>query len=151
MQRVKEPARQTEETFLIVRVGQIMYAIPSRHVQRVIRALEIHPIPHVPPEVLGLAGVGSEPVLVLDLSLMAGHGPFNPGERPLLVVIRADSGTAQRTVGLAVDDALKLETFEWDPDSAGEAGFTVRLMEAADREIYRVNLENVVFASLEGL
>ena len=127
-----------------------MYAIPSARVQRLIRALDIHPIPHAPAEVLGLAGVGSEPVLILDLALMAGYGTFSPGEHPMIVVVRAGPPDAEEAVGLAVDDAMRLEMLDGLPESDAEPGLVTRRMGADDRAIDFVNLEKMSFTIREG-
>ncbi len=150
MQGVEQVTRGGKESCLTVRLGSTLYAIPAGRVQRVIRALAIHPVPQAPSEVLGLAAVGSEPVLVLDLASLAGHGTFNPGEHPLIVVVRAGSGEHSRTVGLAVDDALQLVTFEWGGGDPGTTDSIVQAMQAGERDIYRVNLANIVFAEPAG-
>lgn len=151
MQRSRQASREARESFLIVRVGITVYAIPAARVRHVIRALDIHPVPHAPAEVLGLAGVGSEPVLILDLALMAGHGTLSSGDHPMIVVVRAGSREAEETVGLAVDDAMRLEMFDRSSGSDGERGLVTRREERDARVIHFVNLENVSFAIPRGL
>jgi hypothetical protein len=69
----------------------------------------------------------------------------------MIVVVRAGSREAEETVGLAVDDAMRLEMFDRSSGSDGERGLVTRREERDARVIHFVNLENVSFAIPRGL
>ena len=61
-------------------LGATTAAMPALAVRRVVRALELHPLPGAGEGLLGLFEFGGEPLAVLDLARLLG-GPAPPRRR----------------------------------------------------------------------
>lgn len=77
----------------------VSYAIEILLVREIIRPLEIVPIPHAPPAVLGVADHRGEVVPVLDMRTRFGLPREEPTRRTKWIVAQHE----QRLVGLVVD------------------------------------------------
>lgn len=102
--------------YLIVRVGTTLYGLPLGRVRRVLKSLDVHPLPGSAPTLLGLGQLGGEPVGVLDLGRLI--NPEAPATEPgVTVVARVGPEKTQETVALAIDSALEVVA----PDAASVA------------------------------
>lgn len=88
---------------LLVRLGELLCAIPRNHVVEVLRPLAIASFPDAPPGVMGVSVVRGVSIPVVDGRTLAGAGS---GELKRLVVLR----TGERHVGLAVESIVGLRT-----------------------------------------
>ncbi len=79
-------------------------ALEDRSLVRVLGALTVTPVPGAAPEVLGVAQVEGEPVIVVDLARLAGEIPAASASVPGGVQVRV--GDTGETVVLAVDEAV---------------------------------------------
>lgn len=87
--------------FVVFRLDQQRYALPLPVVERVVRAVEVTPLPHAPPIVLGIVNVHGEVVPVLNVRkrFLLPDRAVRPADAFLLV------RTAARTVAVVVDAA----------------------------------------------
>jgi len=112
---------------LVVRCGERRVALPGASLVRVVGATTVTPVPGSSPEVLGVAQVEGEPVLVLDLARMVGEIPAASASVPAGVQIRVGPADEDETVVLAVDEAegfVRLPTEAVEPAGEGEGPFT---------------------------
>ncbi len=93
---------------LLVRAGDQQCALPLERVRRVVRALQVHPLPGAAPELLGLAEYGGEPLPVLDLARLIAASPVGAGAAAVTVIVTAGPRGASELVGLAADAALDI-------------------------------------------
>ena len=117
---------------LLVRVGETTAAVPALAVRRVVRALELHPLPGAGDGLLGLSEFGGEPIAVLDLARLLGVASASTAAPPVTVVAWIGPRAERELVGLAVDEALEVASLDGAAVAAGEAllrGETVRLVD----------------------
>ncbi len=105
---------------LVVRCGAARCGLPAASVRRVLRALPLQPVPGAERKLLGLAQFGGEPLVVLDLLALLGGSVEQGGALPITVVVSVGPAEAAELVGLAVDEALEVVSF--DPASATPGG-----------------------------
>lgn len=113
-----KPSR-VETTALVVRVGEILHALPVAAIEEVLPALPIEPAPGAPPFVRGVVFVRGHLIPVIDAALRMGLGERRrPPEPPIVCLSRAG-----KLWGLEVDEALDL--VDWSRGvyaNAGEVG-----------------------------
>jgi purine-binding chemotaxis protein CheW len=80
-------------------VGDVQYAVDILRVREIITPLEIVPIPHAPPAVLGVSDHRGEVVPVLDVRKRFGLPPIERTRRTKWIVVEL----GERLVGLVVD------------------------------------------------
>ena len=117
---------------LLVRVGATTAAMPALAVRRVVRALELHPLPGAGEGLLGLSAFGGEPLAVLDLARLLGVTGAASSTAPVTVVAWIGPHYERDLVGLAVDEALEVASLDGETPAAGEArvrGVRVRLVD----------------------
>jgi len=93
---------------LLVQCAGQVCALPLARVRRVVRALQVSPLPGGAPELLGLAEFGGEPLPVLDLARLLGAGPSGATAHAVTVVAFAGPRDAAELLGLAADAALDI-------------------------------------------
>lgn len=110
---------QRYQRFLLVRAGGVSYAVPASQVRHLVRGLTCFPVPGSSPRLLGLAQFAGEPLAVLDLPALAEGGQARSGHWVTVILGRSgrDSWPA---IGLAVDEALRVEALDWDEPVAGQ-------------------------------
>ena len=107
MKRTRGEAPATER-YLLVQAGDRLCALPLARVRRVVRALQVCPLPGSAPELLGLAEYGGEPLPVLDLAALVGAEPGTSAALPVTVVVLAGPDAAAELAGLAADAAIDI-------------------------------------------
>jgi purine-binding chemotaxis protein CheW len=110
---------------LLVQTGDYVCALPLVRVQRVVRALTVHPLPGAAAELLGLAEFGGEPLPVLDLGRLVGAPPGANPAAPVTIVARVGPAPAEELAGLAADAALDIVELPLG-QLAGSGGALVR-------------------------
>jgi chemotaxis signal transduction protein len=107
-------AVQRDQRFLLVRAGGVCYGIAADQVRHLVRGLTCHPLPGSNPRLLGLAQFGGEPLAVLDLHALAEGGPALSGQWVTVILGRGDRDSWS-AIGLAVDEALRVEVLDRQP------------------------------------
>jgi purine-binding chemotaxis protein CheW len=89
----------SEESVLVVRLGETEFGLPIRDVREVLRAPPISRVPFPPPDVTGLIGVRGAVLPVLDLGLRLFR---RPARTPGAIVI-AQEPESLESIALLVD------------------------------------------------
>ncbi|WP_395408425.1 chemotaxis protein CheW [Pseudoduganella sp. UC29_106] len=92
--------RESSNLVLLCRSGQRLYALPLVHVQEIMRALPVDPVPAMPDFLLGLTLMRGAAVPVVDCARLVGAGPSAQGERYVALAL------GERRLALAVDDVV---------------------------------------------
>jgi len=107
-----------QRRFLLVRTGQARYALPLAAVRRVLRSLQIFPVPAAQPQLVGLAQWRGEPMPILDLAALVRETEPPPAADPTVVVVRVGPTEDRELVGLVVTE---VESVVKATPSLGEA------------------------------
>src|ERR1041385_6556931 len=81
------------------------YAVNVMSVRKIIRPMDISPVPCAPAEVLGVINWRGKIVPVVDLRIKFGFGAVDPADRPCIVIVeRSYRPGALNLPGLLVDE-----------------------------------------------
>jgi chemotaxis-related protein WspB len=107
--------------FLVFQLGKDWYGVDTHRVIRVLPLLECKSLPHAPEYVAGLMNLHGDSIPVLDLSLLAGHGPSAEryDTRIVLADYRARDGR-KHVLGLIVEHARRITRI--DPRQLKDSG-----------------------------
>lgn len=100
-----------ERQLVLFGVGTVVYGLPIERVREVVNPLEIIPLPHAPPSVVGVTDHRGEVVPVLDLRARFGLPPSDDADaRRRRKWIMVDVGDAQtpRPIAAVVDTVLNV-------------------------------------------
>ncbi|SFJ33796.1 chemotaxis protein CheW [Planctomicrobium piriforme] len=101
-------------TYLSVRIGSVLHAIPITAIAEILPALPIEPIVQCPPYVRGVVFVRGHLIPVLDGAARLQTPRVAATAEPNIVCLQVRN----RLVGLEVDEALELVQFEAGTDFA---------------------------------
>lgn len=92
------------EKYVVFRIEERQLALPLNAVERVIRAVEITPLPDAPEPVLGVINVRGQMVPVIDTRKWCSlpETGIDPGNQFII------ANTAKRTVALLVDEVIDI-------------------------------------------
>jgi purine-binding chemotaxis protein CheW len=133
------------ETWVLFVVDEQIYALEIGEVERIVRAVEVKPLPEPPPHVLGIVNVQGRVLPVIDLRLRFGHPTRDIRLEDHFIVAR----TPGISVILPVDAALgSVEVSDGSaPRGQGAGGRCLRKVAPLDVGlVYALDLERVVFA-----
>lgn len=104
----------TSSKLLVFRLGEQCYALPLARVERIVRAVEVTPLPGAPPLVLGVIDVGGSllPVFNLRRRFLLPEREVHPGDQFLI------ASTALRRIALVIDGAWGVVAFQ-EPEITG--------------------------------
>ena len=80
-------------------VGNVHYAIDIAHIREIVNPLVITPLPHSPPEVVGVADHRGEVVPIIDLRVRFGLTGSEPTRTTKWILVNSNRGL----IGLVVD------------------------------------------------
>ncbi len=135
------------EPYILFRVAETTYAVPSAQVQQVVMLEEVTRVPNAPDFVEGVVYVRGHVVPVVDL-----RARFNFERRPYdmrsrLVIVTLD----ERWVGMAVDEAREFCSLESDDiqpppqdDLAIRVDYVVGVLSQDDRLILVLDLRRLL-------
>jgi len=109
---VEKDGAQPLKHHLTVQVGPEHFAIPISKVRRLVRDIDVVPLPGAPAHLLGIINLHGDIITIYDLPGIFGYRS-DPGAHNHIVVMKGLAFEA----GLAVSDIGKL--VELDPDPAG--------------------------------
>lgn len=90
--------------FVVFRLDEQRYALPLGAVERIVRAVELTPLPNAPAIVLGIMNMAGRVLPVLNLRRRFGLPEREIGAADQLLIAR----TARRMVALVVDEAQEV-------------------------------------------
>ncbi|MCP4902500.1 MAG: chemotaxis protein CheW [bacterium] len=82
--------------------------MPLKCVRRVLPAVSVHPVPGAKAPLLGLAQLGSEPILVLDLEAVVSGKKQHVSHRSNILTVQIATANGPVTVGLSIDEAVEV-------------------------------------------
>jgi purine-binding chemotaxis protein CheW len=133
------------ETWVVFLVDEQKYALKMEEVERIIRAVEVKPLPQSPPHILGIVNMHGRIVPVVDLRLLL--------RRPRRDLRLEDHFVVARTPTLAailpVDAALgSLEVIDTSVETSegGRDRYIRKIVPVRNEVIYTLDLERLVFA-----
>lgn len=126
--------------YLMVRAGEDLCVLPLERVRRVVRDLQVVPLPGASAELKGLAEFGGEPLAVLDLTRVVGAARGANPQYPVTVVAVAGPRDHPELVGLSVDAALEVVEVEADAVVAGGEGIVRGDVAIADQPVRVISL-----------
>jgi purine-binding chemotaxis protein CheW len=133
------------ETWALFLIDEQTYALRIREVERIVRAVEVKPLPDSPPHIRGIVNIQGRVLPVVDLRLRFGRPTRDIRLEDHFVVAR----TRSLSVVLPVDAALG----SWEvsggstPDEDDIRAHCVTRAVPLDRDVmYVLDLERVVFA-----
>jgi chemotaxis signal transduction protein len=141
MENLAEDGGRVEATHLLVRAGEYVCALPLAAVQRVLRALPLHPLPGSAPELKGLAEFGGDPLPVLDLARLARAPQGANPPYPVTVIAWVGPPQERELVGLAADAALEVAYLAAASVVGGDGGLIAGEAVLAGQVVRVMNLE----------
>ena len=99
---VEEPADGAAESWVLFTVDDQIYALDLWEVERIVRAVEVKPLPEVPPYIRGVVDVRGRVLPVVDLRVRLGgkSRPISPEDHFII------GRTATHSVVIPVDSAV---------------------------------------------
>lgn len=133
--------RLSTGSHLLVQAGEYVCALPLISVRRVVRALQVHPLPGSAPELEGLSEFGGEPLPVLNLARMVNAAAGANPSYPVTIVVWAGPPESREVMGLAADAALEVADVPSSSVIVGDGGFLLGEAPIAGRVVRVINLE----------
>lgn len=107
-------AQQAASQYCTFLVDDLYFGIDVRHVQEVLRAQEVTPIPRAPEVMEGLINLRGQIVLAVDMRRRLGLPPRPAGAQPMNMVVRTEEGAASLLVD-EIGDVLEVEGESFEP------------------------------------
>jgi purine-binding chemotaxis protein CheW len=142
--REQPAAARALRELLVFELDGAPYALPIERVREIVRPRSFTPVPHVPPEVLGVISLRGEIVQVLDTRLRLGL-PSTPISRASRVIVM--SGEHGDVTGLlvdAVDAVLRVEESDLRPPTDSDGGLITALAPKGDAFVSLISPEHLV-------
>jgi chemotaxis signal transduction protein len=137
------PASQGVIRCVLLQAGDYLCALPLNQIRRVVRAVNIHPLPGAAPELLGLTESSGEPLPVLDLARLIGAPPGAHPAFPVTVIAWAGPPQSREVVGLACDAALHIVEVATDGVTPSGVGVVSGETTVGDTPVRVLNLERL--------
>ncbi|MEC7762577.1 MAG: chemotaxis protein CheW [Pseudomonadota bacterium] len=104
-----------QETVLTFAVDGTLFALPVAPVVEILDLKPITPLPHTPPQVLGLIDRRGTSVPALDMRIMLGRMDGADTETTRIIVLRIpEVGDNPKFIGLRVDKVIEVATLDDD-------------------------------------
>jgi chemotaxis signal transduction protein len=130
-------------SYLLLRAGDYVCALPLSAVRRVVRALSVHPLPGASAELLGLAEFGGEPLAILDLARLVHAAPGANPACPVTVVVWIGPPESREAVGLAADAALEVVEIPLAAVAGGDGGLVAGEAPVGEHVVRVLSLESL--------
>lgn len=104
-------AATPERQLVLFGVGTVVYGLPIERVREVVNPLEIIPLPHAPPSVIGVTDHRGEVVPVLDLRTRFGLPPNEDADalrRRKWIMLDVGDSAQPRLIAAVVDTVLNV-------------------------------------------
>jgi chemotaxis signal transduction protein len=129
-----------DDRYLLVEAGDDRCILPLTRVRRIVRELQVTPLPGASAELKGLAEFGGEPLAVLDFSRLIGASPGANPAYPVTVIAWAGSEGARELVGLQVDSVLEVVSVAADAIVSGGEGIVRGDVSLQDQPVRVISL-----------
>ena len=118
----RDDAPGTGDRYLLVQAGEDLCVLPLARIRRIVRDLDVTPLPGTSAQLKGLAEFGGEPLPVLDLGQIVGAAPGATPPYSVTVIAWAGPWRSRELVGLAVDLVLEVVPVAAESTVAGGEG-----------------------------
>ncbi len=95
------------DKFVAFHLGSGLYGVAAEKVAEVSRPIELTPLPHAPPGLLGIIGMRDEIFAIVDVRTAIGETPPDPEARMKLVLLNSKDANETR-VGFFVDRMFEI-------------------------------------------
>jgi chemotaxis signal transduction protein len=129
-----------EHRYLLIEAGDDRCILPLDRVRRIVRELQVTPLPGASNELKGLAEFGGEPLPVLDFPRVIGAAPGPNPAYPVTVIAWAGPEGARELVGLQVDAVLEVVSVAADAIVSGGEGIVRGDVSLRDRPVRVISL-----------
>lgn len=129
-----------EDRYLLVQSGEDFCALPLARIRRIVRDLDVTPLPGTSAALKGLAEFGGEPLPVLDLEQVVGASPGATPPYSATVIAWAGPWRSRELIGLAVDLVLEVVSLEPESTVAGGEGVVRGEANVGDRAVRVISL-----------
>jgi len=129
-----------EDRYLLIQAGEEECMLPLDRVRRIVRDLQVIPLPGAAQELKGLAEFGGEPLPVLDFSRLIGATPGAEPAYPVTVIAWAGPAESRELVGLQIDGAVEVVTIPTDAIVPGGEGIVRGDVSFRDRPVRVISL-----------
>jgi len=121
----EEKVSEELEQYLTFVLDKEEYGVPILSVRGIQGWEKTTPIPNSPDFVMGIINLRGEVVPIVDLRRRFGLEPMEYGANTVVIVVRVEQGTTEKTVGLVVDAVadvhdIKNEDMRESPDFGSE-------------------------------
>ncbi|MCX8026668.1 MAG: chemotaxis protein CheW [Thermodesulfovibrionales bacterium] len=99
-----------EISLLVYRIDEIRYAIPIHLVKKVIRMVEITPIPQASDKIMGIINYYGEVVPIINMRIVLNLKQRDIDISDQILIVR----TEERTIGLWIDEVINIEQYPID-------------------------------------
>lgn len=112
------------DSYVLFELAGATYALPSDEIQQLEMVAQLTPVPNAPDFVDGVVSLRGQVLPVVNLRARFGFPRVPHDVRSRLLIVRLQSGTATRTIGLLVDRArefarIPLDAVQPPPDTLG--------------------------------
>lgn len=137
----RDDAPGTGDRYLLVQAGEDLCVLPLARIRRIVRDLDVTPLPGTSAQLRGLAEFGGEPLPVLNLARMVNAAPGANPAYPVTIVVWAGPPEAREMMGLAADAALEVVDVPVASVVAGDGGFVLGEAPVGGKVVRVLNLE----------
>jgi purine-binding chemotaxis protein CheW len=149
------PTESASEQYLTFMLAAQEYGVAILQVQEIKGWDKVTRIPHTPDYVLGVINLRGAVVPILDLRRRLGLGAIEFGPTTVVIVVRVNNGSGERTVGLVVDavsEVYNVITGETKPppEVCGNVNtvFVKALATVQDRMLILLDMERLIGDSI---
>ena len=132
------------ETCVLFLVDQQKYALRLSEVERIVRSVEVKPLPQSPPHVMGIINMQGRVLPVIDLRRVLNRPPRELRLEDHFIVAQAPSVTAILPVDAALGSLEAVDAGEL-PDEKARDRYLRKIVPLRDEVVYVLDLERVVF------
>ncbi len=129
-----------EDRYLLVQAGEERCILPLHRVRRIVRELQVTPLPGASTKLKGLAEFGGEPLPVLDFPRLIGAAPGPNPAYPVTVIAWAGPESSKELVGLQVDSVLEVIPVAADAVVPGGEGIVRGDVSLGERPVRVISL-----------
>jgi purine-binding chemotaxis protein CheW len=125
--REAEALAQEQRELLVFSLAGAAYALPIEHVREIVRPRALTPMPHVPPEILGVLSLRGEVLQVLDARRRVGLASAPPDRASRVIVLASEGGGLTGLLVDGVREVLRVSASELRAPTNGEGGLIAAL------------------------
>lgn len=135
----------TIETWVVFLVDEQKYALQIDEVERIVRAVEVKPLPQSPPHVLGIINLQGRVIPVINLRKLLRRPERDLRLEDHFIVARSSTITAILPVDAALGSLEVVDTSEL-PDAKARDRYLRKIVPVNNEVVYTLDLDRIVLA-----